>query len=232
MVKTGADRAALDWALKRGLTCADGGDFLRIRRSVAIVNSAKFQFERDIVERFVRELGHGRYSLSDPNAGKKTDSGADVLLQLNGRRYGVQVTIYHSDEGSTSTQKGSALRRQESAYSHWPTAYAMYTKPNPWTGLAHRIQAKCSKQYSRTAFDELVLLIAASVPQMGAVVSTFLWDQTVDIAEMNAFLSPILGKGPYSSAYLYNMMGIGCRSVYEWTRESGVWRKIPRAGSV
>jgi hypothetical protein len=193
------------------------------------MDPSKFQLERDIVDRFVRELGYTHFSVSDPNAGQKTDTGADVLLQLDGRRYGIQVTIYHSDEGSNPTQRGSALRRQEAAYRGWSTAYAMSSRPSPWSGLVHRLQAKCGKRYSLTLFDELVLLVAASVPQWAAVASTFLWDRAIDVSMMNAVLSPILSTSQYSSAYLYNMMGVGGASFYEWSKESGVWRKIPRA---
>jgi len=190
------------------------------------MDPSKFQLERHIVDRFVRELGYTHFSLSDPNAGQNADTGADVLLTLNGRRYGIQVTVYHSDEGSTPTQKGSALRRQEAAYKGWPTAYAMCARASPWNGLVHRLQSKCSKQHSQNAFDEVVLLVAASVPQSAAVVSTFLWDRAVDVNMMNAVLSPILRAGAYSSAYLYNMMGVGGPSVYEWTKALGDWRKL------
>jgi hypothetical protein len=71
-----------------------------------------------------------------------------------------------------------------------------------------------AKQSSSTAFDELILLIAASVPQLGAIVSTFLLDLALDLNRMNAKLSPTLQMSGYSSAYLYNMMGKGGPSVY------------------
>ena len=63
------------------------------------MNGNKFQREHDMVERFVRFLGQTQFSLADPNAGQQIDTGADVLLTLDGRRYGLQVTVYHSDEG-------------------------------------------------------------------------------------------------------------------------------------
>jgi hypothetical protein len=196
------------------------------------VDPSKFQLEHDIVYRFVRELGYTQFSLSNPNAGQKNDSGADVLLDLNGRRYGIQVTVYHSDEGSAPTQKGSVLRRQEATYKTWTTSYALCGKQNPWSGLAHRLQSKCSKVYSKTVFDELILLVAASVPQWAGVVSTLLLDMALDINQMNTTLAPSLAPGDYSSAYLYNMMGIGGPSVYEWTKERGIWRKFSSQRSV
>jgi hypothetical protein len=110
-----------------------------------LINGDKFQRESDIVERFLRALGYTQFTLADPNAGKKTDTGADV-----------------------------------------------------------------------------------SVPQVAAIVSTFLWEPVLDLDQMNATLSPILQSSAYSSAYLYNMMGKGGPSVHEWTRDTAVWRKIPR----
>lgn len=40
--------------------------------------------------------------------------------------------------------------------------------------------------------------------------------------------TPILEHSRYGSAYLFNMMGIGGPSVYEWQRRPG-WRKLPKA---
>ena len=54
------------------------------------MNGNKFQGEHDIVERFVHLLGYTQFSLADPNAGQKTDTGVDVLLTLDGRRYGIR----------------------------------------------------------------------------------------------------------------------------------------------
>jgi hypothetical protein len=192
------------------------------------MNGNKFQREHDIVERFVRLLGYTEFSLADPNAGQKTDTGADVLLTLDGRRYGIQVTVYHSDEAMNRAQKGSDLRRQEAVHKASTAPYAMYGNPIPWTALEKRIADKCKKQYSPTAFDELVLLIVASVPELGAVGSTLILDLALDVERMNATFSPNLQSSTFSSAYLYNMMGKGGPSVYEWTRKAGTWREIPR----
>jgi hypothetical protein len=191
------------------------------------MNGDKFQLEQDIVNRFVRLLGYIQFSLCDPNAGQKADTGADVLLNLNGRKYGIQVTLYHSDEGMNPTGKGSALRREEAQKKAQQT-YAMYGNPSPWVALARRIAEKSKKRYSPTDFDELILLIAASVPQLGGIVSTSLLDLALDLSRMNAILSPGLQTSGYSSPYLYNMMGKGGPSVYEWTKETATWRRIPR----
>jgi hypothetical protein len=199
------------------------------RRYPQPMRSSKFQFEQEIVDRFLRELGYSDFSLSDPNAGQRVDTGADVLVNMDGHRYGVQVTIYHSDEGALPVQKGSALRSQEAAYKGWPTAYAMFGKPSPWSAVAYRLHSKCSKEYPSGIFDELVLLVAASLPSPGATASTLLLDLALDLETMNCVLAPYLRASRYSEAYIYNMMGVGGASVYEWTRATDLWSEIPRA---
>jgi hypothetical protein len=46
-----------------------------LRSESTQMNGAKFQLEQDIVNRFVRLLGYTQFSLSDPNAGQKADTG-------------------------------------------------------------------------------------------------------------------------------------------------------------
>jgi hypothetical protein len=63
------------------------------------MNQFKFQIESEIVDRFLRTLRYANFSLRDPNAPPATETGADVLVILDGKRYGVQVTVLHTDEG-------------------------------------------------------------------------------------------------------------------------------------
>jgi hypothetical protein len=95
-------------------------------------------------------------------------------------------------------QKGSDLRRQESVHRASTAPYAMHGNPSPWTALAKRIADKCKKKYSPIEFEELVLLIVASMPERGAVGSTLLLDRALDLERMSATLSPDL----QSSAFL------------------------------
>lgn len=97
-------------------------------------------------------------------------------------------------------------------------------------GLLHRIQEKCRKSYPTDNFDEVVLLIVSGLPQLGGVTSTLLFEPFLNIDQMNAQLSPILERSRYGSAYLFNMLGVGGESVYEWRKQNG-WRKLPRMSS-
>ena len=53
---------------------------------------------------------------------------------------------------------------------------------------------------------------------MGAIVSTSFFEQFLDVAKMNAELSPILDGSRYDCAYLFSMMGVGGESVREWRK--------------
>ena len=193
------------------------------------MNGNKFQREHDIVQRFVRLLGYTQFSLADPNAGQKTDTGADVLLTLDGNRYGIQVTEYHSDEGMNPDQREVTygVKKQCIKRAPLPTPYMVIRVLGRLLQSESQISPK-SNFHRMLAFDELVLLIVASVPELGAVGSTFLLDLALNLERMNATFSPNLQSSAYSSAYLYNMMGKGGPSVHEWTRNTGTWRKIPR----
>jgi hypothetical protein len=95
------------------------------------MNPSKFQIESEIVYRFLRTLGYTNFSLHDPNAPPATETGTDVLVILDGKRYGVQVTVLHTDEGLDLSRKGSELRRQEAAFKNSTRPYAAWGIPNP-----------------------------------------------------------------------------------------------------
>jgi hypothetical protein len=192
------------------------------------MNPSKFQIESEIVDRFLRAVGYTNFSLHDPNVPPATETGADVLVILDGKRYGVQVTVLHTDEGLDQSRKGSELRRQEAAFKNSTQPYAAWGTPNPMTALQYRIAEKCAKSYPAANFDEVVLLVVSGMPQMGAIASTLVLDLALQVDKMNAELAPMLEGSRYGSAYLFNMMGIGGPSVYEWKKGVG-WRKIPRA---
>lgn len=189
-----------------------------------MMNPAKYTKERDIVDRFLQYLGYAQYQLTDPNFGARIETGVDVLVLLDGRHFGIQVTEFHADEGS-STEKGSQLRREEVQLASRNPVYAMYGNPRPYPALVHRILEKSKRRSVNLACDEVILLIAASIPQHGGLVSTFLLDLALDVERMNAETRSLLPNSHYSAAYLYNMMGLGGPSIYEWTRQNG-WQKI------
>src|SRR5271166_3812438 len=90
---------------------------------------SKFDLERDIVDRMLWLLGSGQFSLSDPNAGQQSDSGADVSAKFADRRIGFQVAQYHSDVAGKAGTRGSKLRREESRKENVGLPAAMFVNP-------------------------------------------------------------------------------------------------------
>jgi hypothetical protein len=154
------------------------------------MNPSKFQIESEIVDRFLRTPGYTNFSLHDPNVPPAAETGADVLVILDGKRYGVQVTVLHTDEGLDPSRKGSELRRQEAAFKNSTRSYAAWGIPNPMAALKYRIAGKCQKTYPPSGFDEVVLLVVAGVPQLGAITSTLVLDLALQVNQMNAELAP------------------------------------------
>jgi hypothetical protein len=184
------------------------------------VRFTKFELESDIVDRMLRSLGCRDYFLCDPNAGQKTESGADVLTKLDGSLIGFQVTQYHSDVDAVTG--GSSVRREGSRKAARGLRAPAFIKPISIPALVRLLGEKSQKGWSQKDFPDMRLVIAASVPQDGALVATFLFEPRLNVNEMNAQLSPILEQTEYVAAYLYIMMP---EAVYGWTKESG-WEKL------
>ena len=180
----------------------------------------KFEIEKLKVESLMALLGHRDFSSFNPNLTEET--GIDVVTELKARRIGFQVTDFHSDEGGESAQGGSGLRRQESKRVKQGLPAVAYVNPDPMPGLVQRIKDKLKKGWSKKDFPQVNLLIAASLPNLPGIVSTFIWGPRLDPAKLNSELSPLLHDSNYAAVYLYNM---NQKLVYRWSRNVG-WEKL------
>lgn len=180
----------------------------------------KFEVERDIVGRLLSRLGHRDFSLSDPNAGGRVESGADVSADIGNPAVGFQVTQYQPDLGADSGSRGSRLRTREARRASIGLPTPVFVAPFSIEALVYLVEAKSRKGWSQIEFPDMRLVIAASVPQHGGTGSTWLSQSRMD--EMNSQLSPILAQTRYSAAYLYAIMQ---GDVCQWTTESG-WVNI------
>jgi hypothetical protein len=102
------------------------------------------------------------------------------------QRIGFQVTDFHSDERSEPGKGGSELRRQENKTVKQGLPVASYINPNPIPGLVQRIKDKLKKRWSKKDFPQVSLLIAASIPDLPGIVSTFIWGPKLDVAELDS----------------------------------------------
>jgi hypothetical protein len=69
------------------------------------MSRSKFPDESALVGCFLQVLGYRNFSFQDPNVQPSVETGSDVLVLLDGKRYGVQVTLLHADEGLTAAQR-------------------------------------------------------------------------------------------------------------------------------
>jgi len=188
----------------------------------ARVKFRKFQEESDIADRMLNLLGYKQFFLCNPNDGQKTESGVDVLTKLDNQLIGFQVTQYHFDMGVQAGTKRSSARVEESRKRRAGLPATMWGRLVSIPALSYLVQEKRNKGWSEKEFADVRLLIAASIPQDGGTVSTFLLQECLNTDKMNAQLSSQLEATKFSAAYLYVMMP---GSVYRWTKETR-WERL------
>ena len=194
----------------------------------AVTPRGRFEDEEaPIVRRLLSHLGVEAPLLTDPNAGKAADSGADVVWEIGRERIAYQVTVHHGDE-DPAARGGSAIRREESQHARAGRPYTIAATANPLQALVTRILAKAelSAKYDFKAFTSVNLIVAAGIPTWGAQGSTFLFEPFLDLAVLQRLTAPALSGSGYSSAYVFVMLSArGRPSVFAWDRTEG-WRQV------
>lgn len=178
----------------------------------------KQNVEIDLVRRLLEALSISTFNL-------KSGDKPDILAEFSSRRIGIEVTEYHGDEGQNSN-RGSIQRRNEEQISRLANggAYTMWGSLNPLPALIARIKDKIERahSYGNLDFNELWLLIAASVPQLGAVCSTFMDPITLNLNDLNAATDKNLRNSPFSRVYLHSLLG---HTLHEWSNDKG-WQVL------
>lgn len=178
----------------------------------------KQNVEIDLVRRLFEALSVSGYVLQPSDK-------PDVLAEFDGHRIGIEVTTLHADEGQ-NVGGGSAQRKAEEHISRKRAGrpYAMWGTVNPKEALVARIKAKAehAASYRNQNLNELWLLISASLPQLGAAASTFIFPPAVNLEYLNGRTDEILRDSPFSKVYLHLILG---RTLYEWTRDKK-WRLL------
>ncbi len=148
----------------------------------------------------------------------------DVDAAIGGRSIGVEVTVFHVDEGPGG--RGSVLRATEekTAKQTGGGVYGAWVPVDPVPGLATRIRDKVAiaKGYDRSRFTELWLLIVGQLPKPGAVVSTSALSLALNRDSLNQHLHALLSGSPFARAYLHLSLE---RTIYAWTPSEG-WRLL------
>lgn len=147
----------------------------------------------------------------------------DVLAEIGGKNVGIETTDYH---GGESEKGGSELRKRETqdANANRVNTYSVVLDPIP--GLVKSIGRKTQKSYDLSGADDLWLAIFAAVAQPGAVASTFLFPQALDLEKLEAATSSVLQKSRFSRCYLFcELVANNGPVIYCWKKESR-WHKV------
>jgi hypothetical protein len=173
--------------------------------------------ELELTRRLLTALGCTDFELSPSDR-------PDIVAAIGGRSIGVEVTVFHSDEGSG--RGGSALRASEEKTArragHGPYTVAGVVDPLP--GLVTRTceKATVAKDYDRSRFAELWLLIVAQFPKPGAVASTFALSGALNPRSLNENLHELLNGSAFGHVYLHLSLE---QTIYGWTRSEG-WQLV------
>jgi hypothetical protein len=165
--------------------------------------------EIDLASRLLDALGYRQLVLEPSDR-------PDVLTQIGNLRVGIEVTQFHGDE--EPNKKGSVLRATEerSARQAPNQSYAMNFPINPNPALVARVTDKIAlaAAYDKARYDQLWLLIASGIPQLGAVAATFAVSEFVDIKQLNASTHALLSDSPFSAAYIQVHLR---RALFRWS---------------
>ena len=177
----------------------------------------KLDQEIELTRRLLLALDGGDFVLNPSDR-------PDVDAAIGGRSIGVEVTVFHADEGPG--RGGSVLRATEekAARQAGSGPSGGWIPVDPLPGLAARIRDKVTiaEAYDRRRFTELWLLIVAQLQKSGAVASTFALSAALNAPSLNQQLHDLLTRSAFDQAYLHLSLE---QTIYVWTR-SERWRLV------
>lgn len=180
-------------------------------------STPKQQEELELADRLLAKLGY-------TNAVLVADDRPDVLAQINGKKIGIEVTVFHADEHKSA--KGSDLRPAEKLLANQSPnqTYAMWGESNPNPSLIKRIEDKIQKSsaYDASHCEQLWLLVSTGIPNPGSLVSTLAVPAFIEVTELNRLTHQALCNSPYAVAYIHMLLP---SALYSWSRNSQ-WQKI------
>jgi len=173
------------------------------------------QIERECVKRLLDALGPqaALESLEPPEPDVRATY-SDVSVEV------FEVTEIHPDEAPDGG--GSLARAQEEqrarADPHGIVCSAVPADPLP--GVLRRIEEKCRKApgYMVRPHETLSLLLAGSLPMIGAPASTFVFPPFLDLERLDGESHDTLARSRFKRAYLH--LHLSGNAVWEWNRAS------------
>jgi hypothetical protein len=156
----------------------------------------------------------------------------DVLVSFGAARVGIEVTVFHADEGEN--RRGSQLRMEEQTRAEKVRArgegYQIFVPDmDPNLALAERVRAKCSNVGLRSpSANELWLLVSGGlVDDFGRLAATGVDPKRIQVDKLNELTNDVLAASEFDRAY-FDVHSWG--SLYEWTRNSK-WKAVECASA-
>jgi hypothetical protein len=136
------------------------------------------------------------------------------------------VTEFRVDEGIADPRKSLRATEARNARDGQIHSYWLPLQNQQAAALWLRFREKIEKAtgYEFRDFEDVWLLVAASVTDERATAGTFLVEPFMNVEVLNAELDDALQRSKYRRAYLYPMLGA---KIYEWSNQTR-WRCVDR----
>src|SRR5579875_3898357 len=200
---------------------------------------ASFEREKDLVQYLLPRLDLSGAEIHDPNAGG-TETGIDVSVKLaDGRMVGVRVTEIdaHDRPGFARAQETKDAKAAAGGpYSGWAQNNPAVIRDAIKRSIERKVEI--AAKHSFDGYNEVWLLLCASIPEPGAVVATFVMPKFLTAEDLNLETDDLLQQSKYHRCFLLPIISIGDpRPFYQWSKpsrwekrvESDGIRHVPRA---
>jgi hypothetical protein len=184
---------------------------------------ASFEKEKGRVMLLMQRLGLTPAEYRDPSARGAGETGADVVVDIAGRRIGIQVTDLDTGEVA-GTARSAETKRALEAVARGST-YNTWAQNDPGKIMDAIVRSLTRKaRMSFAGFDEFWLLICAGVPEWGAIGATSVMTPWLTTDALDAATLQILAASKYSRAFIHAVLGVEEKALYQWHRGAS-WSK-------
>lgn len=176
-----------------------------------------FEKEKGRVVLLMRRLGPTPDGYRVPNTTAASETGADVIALIDGRRIGIQVTDLDTGEAAGAARAAEARLSRDAVKRD--TTYGTWAQNDPDKIMDAIVRSVARKALmSFAGFDEFWLLICAGVPELGGIGATSIMTPWLIIDALDAAISRSLAASKYTRAFIHVILGPEQNALYQWGR--------------